>query len=606
MDRHHLEADIVVVGGGLAGVCASLAAARNGASVILVHDRPVLGGNTSSEINVHAGGADHSGARPHAREGGLIEELRLEDAVRDPRCVPTMWDLVLYDWIRRNRHITLLLNTSCWAANMAAADRIASITAIRPSTHDVFTIEGALFVDCSGDGWLGYFAGADFRQGREAPEEHGEPYAMGPDRKTMGASLMWLARDTGEQVDFRPPPWAKRFPSCDCLPHRHPDLTSHGFWWNELGGEFDMTKDTEVIRDELLASLLGLWDHIKNHCPRNRAKAATWELAWIGFVPGKRETRRLLGDHILRQQDLVEHVPFPDAVAHGGWPIDIHPPGGLYDPGPPAMFIELEDIYSIPLRSLYSRNISNLLFAGRCISATHVAMGSTRLAATGAAMGQAAGTAAAMCAARAVTPRELADRYINELQEVLLRQDQYIPDRPAADEQNLAKAARISASSHATDSPPENVVNGVTRHRRGSTNQWASAPGQQLPQWIELRWAAPQQVATLELTLDTGFQRPLTHTQYKALLERQARGPQPETVRDLTVEAWLDGQWRQVAAIEGNYFRKRVLELNSNLRTEALKLTVHATNGDEQARLYEVRVYDTPPTWRPTVDEPGS
>ncbi len=590
-DAHHMEADVVVVGGGLAGVCASLAAARNGASVVLVQDRPVLGGNTSSEICVHAGGADHDGSRPHARESGIIEELRLEDAVRDPDCVPVMWDLILYDAVRREPRITLLLNTSCWAANMAAPDRIGSITAIRPSTHDTFTIEGAVFIDCTGDGWLGYFAGADFRQGREGPDEHGEPHALGPDKLTMGASLMFLARDVGRPVDFQPPSWARRFLTCDALPHRHPTLAPHGFWWNELGGKLDMTKDTERVRDELLATLLGLWDHIKNHCPQCRDQARTWQLVWFGWVPGKRETRRLLGDHILTEHDLVDAVLFDDRVAHGGWPIDIHPPGGLYDPEPPASFIPLKDIYSIPLRALYSRNISSLLFAGRCISATHVAMGSTRLAATGAAMGQAAGTAAAMCAARSITPRELADRYIRQLQETLLRQDQYIIDLPAEDPDDLARSADVTASSAAPGCGPENVINGVTRHRRDQTNQWASAEGQPLPQWVELRWPTLQEIHRLEFTFDTGFARPLSHTQYPQSRAKQVRGPQPETVRDARIEALIDGAFRHVATIRGNYQRKVVLDLPAPVVTEAIRLVVDATWGDEQARVYEVRAY---------------
>ncbi|MGD9518602.1 MAG: FAD-dependent oxidoreductase [Armatimonadota bacterium] len=602
MDRHHLETELLVVGGGLAGVAASLAAARNGVKVVLLQDRPVLGGNTSSEICVHAGGADHSGDRQHARESGIIEELRLEDAVKDPHCVPTLWDLVLYDWVRREPNITLMLNTSCWAANMAAPDRLASITALRPSTHDVFVIQAPLFIDCTGDGWLGYFAGADFRQGREAPEEYGEPHAYQADHKTMGASLMWIAHDTGEPIDFIPPPWAERFEACDALPHRHPHLVPHGFWWNELGGEGDLTKDTEEIRDRLVATLLGLWDHIKNHCPQCREAAQTWELSWIGWMPGKRETRRLLGDHVLREQDLVEHVHFEDTVAHGGWPIDIHPPGGLYDPEPPASFVPLKDLYSIPLRALYSRNVRNLMMAGRCISATHVAMGSTRLAATGAAMGQAVGTAAAMCAARGVLPAEIADRYSRELQELLLRQDQYIPDRPAEDPADLAREALVTAESAAPDCQPENVVNGVTRHRGGETNQWASAEGEGMPQWLELRWPQAREIAAIELTFDTGFTRPLTHSKDAYFEGRQVRGPQPETVRDLRVEGWVDGSWREVAAIRGNHFRKRVLNLDVPITTEALRVVVEATNGDAQARLYEVRAYRAKADYRPTVD----
>ncbi len=595
-DQRRLEADVVVVGGGLAGVCASIAAARNGARVILVQDRPVLGGNTSSEIRVHAGGADHDGARPHARESGIIEEIRLHDAVHNQQLSNVVWDLILYDMVRRERNIELLLNTSCIDAVIATPQRIGAVRAIRPCTNDEFTIEGEMFLDCSGDGWLGYFAGADFRMGREAPEEHGEPHAMGPDGLTMGASLMWIARDYGREIPFTPPPWARRFLTCDALPHRHPDLTPHGFWWNELGGKLDMTKDTERVRDELLATLLGLWDHIKNHCPKWREKARTWGLEWFGWVPGKRETRRLIGDHILTEMDLVEAVPFEDRVAHGGWPIDIHPPGGIYDTQPPAMFIELRDIYSIPLSALYSRNIENLLFAGRCISATHVAMGSTRLAATGAAMGQAAGTAAAMCVQKGCTPRELRDRHIRELQELLLKQDQYIPDLPAQDPEDLASQAKATASSYADDSPPELVTNGITRYRRGCTNQWASAPGQPLPQWLQLQWPQPVEIGEIHLTFDTGFQRPLSFSNYPQSIAKQVRGPQPETVRDFAILALMDGNWREIVRISGNYLRKLAIQLVRPVKTSALRVQVEATNGDEQARIFEVRAYA--PRWR--------
>ncbi len=589
-----MEAEVVVVGGGLAGVCASLAAARNGASVVLVQDRPVLGGNTSSEINVHAGGADQDGHRPHAREAGIIEELRLEDAVRDPRAVPVMWDLILYDAIRQEPRITLLLNTAVRGATMAEG-RIAAIEALRTSTDDGFEIEAPVFIDTSGDGWLGYFAGADFRQGREGPDEHGEPHAQGPDNITLGASLMFLAQDTGKPVDFAPPSWAKSFPDCEAMARRarHPELDRHGFWWNELGGTFDLTRDTECVRDELIATLLGLWDHIKNHCPKCAERARTWELTWFGWVPGKRETRRLLGDHIMTEMDAMEARLFEDRVAHGGWPIDLHPPWGVYDEAPPAMMLELADMYSIPLRALYSRNVGNLLFAGRCMSSTHVAFGTTRLAATGAAMGQAVGTAAAMCAKKAVGPREVADRHLRELQELLMRQDQYILDLASKDAADLARSAKVTATSEAEGCAAVNIINGVTRWRKGESNQWASAEGVFYPeQMIQLKWDEPRQVSEVHFTFNTGFERGLSHTQYPYSLQRQVRGPQPETVRDVRIEAWIDGAWRFVAAVRGNYQRKRVVRVKDAVRTESVRAIVEATHGDAQAKVFEVRAYE--------------
>ena len=217
-------------------------------------------------------------------------------------------------------------------------------------------------------------------------------------------------------------------------------------------------------------------------------------------------------------------------------------------------------------------------------------------------MGQVVGTAAAMCIAQGVLPRELGERYISELQQVLLRQDQYIPDLPADEPDDLAHQARVTASSAAPDCPPENVVNGVTRHRRGETNQWASAEGQPLPQWIQMRWPEPKRLWSLEVTFDTGFARMLTHTQYDFCQRAMVRAPQPETVRDVRIEAWLDGKWREVARLGGNYFRKRVVRVVEPLHTDALRLIVEATHGDPQARLFEVRAYSTAPVYRPAVD----
>lgn len=587
IERNRLSCDVVVVGGGLSGVCAALAAARHGARTILVHDRPVLGGNSSSEIGVHVCGADSAGARPHARESGIVEELRLEEAVRNPQRCPSMWDLILWERVCAEPLITLLLNTTCTGVQMASPTRIAAVGASRESTEDRFEITGRMFVDCTGDARLGAEAGADYRYGREGPQEHGEPHAQGPDGRTMGASLMWQARDMGRPMPFAPPPWARVFATCDDLPYReHLDL-EWGHWWIEYGGEGDVIKDNEEVRDELLACLMGVWDHVKNRCPQ--VDATNWALTWFGFVPGKRESRRLLGDHILTENDLMAGAHFEDAVCHGGWSIDTHPPGGIHSPEPPCSFLHLPDLYSIPLRALYSRNIENLFMAGRNASCTHMAMASTRVAATGAVMGQAVGTAAALCIARDCLPRTVAQEHIRELQETLLRDDCYIPDRPADDPLDLLRGARVSASSAAPDSPPDSVLNGVTRHRGGQTNQWASDLDQPLPQWLQVDLPRPRRVSELHITFDTGFVRPLTLTLSDRFNARMIRGPQPETVSDYVVEALVGDEWRVVVQERGNYQRKRVHSVGEMVR--ALRLRVQATHGDPQARVYELRAY---------------
>lgn len=587
MTRRSVKAEVVVAGGGLAGVCAAISAARSGADVVLIQDRPMLGGNTSSEVRVHATGADCSGGRPHAREGGIIEEIRLEEAVRNPQRSNPMWDLVLEEWARREENLRLYLNTSVVSAAMTRDCCIGSVVCSRPWTEEELHISGEIFIDCTGDGRLGFEAGADFRIGREGPDEFDEPHAEGPDDKTMGCSLMWIAEDTGAPVEFTPPSWARRFESEDDLPFRGHGELRHGHWWIEWGGELDMIKDQDAIRTELLACLFGVWDHIKN---RGDHGAENWALRWFGVLPAKRESRRLLGPHILTENDIMACRVFDDAVAHGGWSIDTHPPKGIYSPERPSWHMKSEDVYSIPLSSLYSRNVSNLMMAGRCVSATHMGIGSLRVAATAAAMGQAVGTAAARCVDLLCLPGDLTADDIRLIQQQLLREDQFIPGQTNQDPDDLARHASVTATSHEPGREPEQVLSGITRHRRGDEHQWASAPEAALPQSLELRFAEPREVGEVQVIFDTGFARPLTLTHSDAFNARIIRGPQPETVRDYSVQLEVGGDWIEVARVTGNYQRRRV-HCFECLTASALRITCEATNGDAQARIFEVRAY---------------
>ncbi len=587
MTRRSLEAEVVVAGGGLAGVCAAISAARAGADVILIHDRPMLGGNTSSEVRVHATGADCSGGRPHAREGGIIEEMRLAEAVRNPQRSNSMWDLILEEWVRREDNIRLFLNTAAVGAAMTEDNAIGCITCARPWTEEELHVAGDIFIDCTGDGQLGFEAGADFRIGREGPDEFGEEHAEGPDDRTMGCSLMWIAEDTGAPVEFTPPRWARRFESEDDLPFRGHGELRHGHWWIEWGGELDMIKDQDEIRQELLACLFGVWDHIKNHGDHG---AENWALRWFGVLPAKRESRRLMGPHVLTENDIMTSRLFEDRIAHGGWSIDTHPPKGIYSPERPSWHLKSEDVYSIPLRSLYSRNVPNLMMAGRCASCTHMAMGSTRVAATAAAMGQAAGAAAARCVDFLCLPADLSADDIATLQQQLLRDDHFIPEVVNEDPDDLARQAEVTATSHEQGREPAQILSGVTRHRHGNEHQWASAPGHDLPQSIELRWDGPREVSEVQIIFDTGFARPLTLTHSDGFNSRIVRGPQPETVRDYVVELEVGGGWVEVKRRTDNYQRRRVHHFES-LTATALRITCTATNGDTQARIFEVRAY---------------
>lgn len=585
-----LAGDVVVVGGGMAGVCAAIAAARNGASVVLVQDRPVLGGNASSEVRMHVCGADCSGGRKDTdcRESGIIEELRVENAVRNLQRSASVYDLMLYEWVRREPNITLLLNTSCCGVRMKTPGLIAEVLACRPGTEDEFCIRGKLFVDCSGDGRLGAEAGADFRMGREARSEFDESMAPpNADARTLGSTLLFVTRQHDRPMPFQAPAWARTYAACEELPHRGHGSWEYGYWWVEWGGELNTIKDDDRIREELLAIATGVWDHIKNS--GRHPQSEKWALEWLGFLPGKRESRRFVGDYILNQRDLQQGEQFPDGVAYGGWSIDLHPPEGIDSKEPPCIQVK-PPLYNVPLRCLYSRNVANLLFAGRQISTSHVAFGSTRIMATCAVMGQAVGTAAAMCARQNRTPRELGRDSIGELQQTLLKEDAYIIGVTNSDPADLARSSTVRASSETAGGPAANVINGVHRGVYTESNRWISDPQQPLPQWLELRFRRPERLREVHLVFDTGLHRPLTLTHSDAFHRRMIDGPQPETVRDYEVQIISGTSTRTVARVRGNYHRKFIHRFDP-VTADGIRLAIEATNGDASARVFEVRAY---------------
>ena len=465
-----ITTDIAVVGGGLAGTFAAIAAARNGASVVLVQERPVLGGNSSSEIRVHPVGASQHGYHRDARETGLMEELFLEVRSRaygtrqfNGQHYP-MWDVILAEKAEAEPNLTLLLNTRVVgvATRPDVTDgyeqRVESLDAFQQGTELAVRITPKVVIDATGDGFIALQAGAPFRYGREARPEFDERWAPEvADDVVLGSTIMFAARDVGRPVPYTPPAWAHPFPDEESLPFRpHEDIGS-GYWWLEWGGRLNTITDNDAIRRELHAAVFGVWDHIKNHCtvPGVRERAATWTLDWVGHIPGKRESRRFEGDHILRESDLIngmDAVP-GDAVAFGGWAIDLHAPDGVYSPDKPCTQPPLPDLYGIPLRSLYSRTVSNLFLAGRNISQTHVAHGSTRVMKTCAVIGEAAGTAAWLAVEERATPRGVAtsETCLPRLQQQLLRQGAYIPLHANDDPNDLARqfGARVSASSSA-------------------------------------------------------------------------------------------------------------------------------------------------------------
>jgi hypothetical protein len=445
-----LEGDLVVVGGGLAGTCCAITAARAGLRVILLHDRPVLGGNSSSEVRLWVLGAtSHMGNNNRwAREGGLVDELLLENQFRNPEGNALIWDTILLEKTVNEPRLTLLLNTAVHDLDKSDADTIRGVRAFCSQNSTAYAASAPLFVDASGDGIVGFLAGAAFRIGAESRREFGEAYAPAePTRDLLGHSLYFYSKDTGRPVRFVPPRFAlddiTRVPR-----YRDFNAADSGcrLWWIEYGGLRDTVHDTEEIKWELWKVAYGVWNYIKNSGQFPEARNLTLE--WVGTIPGKRESRRFEGDYLLIQQDLVEQRRHADAVSAGGWAIDLHPPDGVYSPSPGCEQWHAKGVYQIPYRCLYSRNIANLFLAGRIISASHVAFGSTRVMATCAHSAQAVGLAAVLCREHAVAPRAVASGpLLAELQRRLLRTGQFIPGLALDDPSDLARRARLSASS---------------------------------------------------------------------------------------------------------------------------------------------------------------
>jgi hypothetical protein len=454
MQTTTIRCDLTVVGGGLGGMCAAIAAARAGATVTLVQDRPVLGGNSSSEVRLWTLGAAHARTfTRYAREGGIMEELFLENLYRNPEGNPVLWDPLLIEWVTREPNITLLLDTAAYELDLDDDGAIRSVTAFCSPAQTTYTIRSPLFLDASGDGILGFLAGAEFRVGREPSDEFDESMAPEqPDRQTLGHSVYFFTKRLEQPVKYTKPAFAIDIGETNIPKFRNIDAADHGsnYWWIEYGGLLDTIYDHHKIRFHLWQLVYGMWDYIKNSGEYSGDVVDNLTLEWVGVTPGKRESRRFIGDYILNENDVMGQAVFPDAVASGGWSLDLHPSAGIYSEDPPCWQVYPEGVFGIPYRSMYSKNVPNLFLTGRIISASHVAFGATRVMATGAAMGQVVGTAAAMCIEEEMLPRDIGSgELLSGLQRRLLRTDQYIPLARNDDSDDLARTAQVTTSSNA-------------------------------------------------------------------------------------------------------------------------------------------------------------
>jgi hypothetical protein len=588
VDRAHHQFGVCVVGGGMAGLCAAIAAARHGAKVALVHDRPVLGGNASSEVRMWICGA-HG---PHNKETGLLEEIQLDNHYLNPGLNYSIWDSVLWAKAAFQPGLTLFLNASVCDATVEDG-YITTVTAWQTPTQTWHTIAADTFIDCSGDSILAGLTPAEWRLGRESRDEFGEDIEpLAADRRTMGNSLLLQLRRTDEPQPYRAPAWAYQFTSPADLPHRAGGVRGDNFWWLEVGGLRDTIADAETIRNELLRIVYGVWDYFKNHAP-DRAEAECWAIEWVGALPGKRESRRYVGDHILTQHDIRAGGPFEDIVAYGGWSMDDHHPAGIYYPGQPTIFHPAPSPYGIPLRCLYSRNVPNLLFAGRNISVTHAALSSTRVMATCALLGQAAGTAAALCGELGCAPRSLTSGpHLARLQQTLMDDDCWLPGL-------RREVARVAEGPVVCGGGPVNrLSDGVDRDRPGEDHAWSSVPNANFARCF---WDAPVDLAGARLVFDSN----LNHAKRMpcSYPQKGDRCLVPSSlVKAFRLEVSDDlHHWTVAARVSENY--QRLVRVPLRTRARALQLVIEETWGDEPARVFAFEPLSSLPNELPTAPE---
>lgn len=568
LNQKTLNADLCVIGGGMAGICAAIAAARCGAKVVLMHERPVLGGNASSEIRMWMCGAGGE----NNRETGIVEEIALENYYRNPTKNYYIWDTVLYDFVIREKNITLLLNCTCMDAKCERGNfkhgrstKILSVKGYQMTTQTFYEVCAENYADCSGDSILAPLVGAEFKIGRESADEFDEDtHVKTHDRLTMGNSCLIQGRETDKNIKFTPPKFSTKLTE-ENFKERRPDIYNsyENFWYLELGGNRDTIADAEDITRELVPLATGAWDYIKNSGSFNADK---WDLEFLGFLPGKRESRRMTGEYIITERDIVKNRIFDDTVAYGGWPLDDHFPDGFYHKGTPNTDIKTPAPYCIPYRAMYSKNVENLFFAGRNISMTHMAMSSIRVMLTCALMGQAVGTAAAIAHRFGLTPHEVYLNKLELLQNTLLDNDCFLPN----------KKREIGSLCKETD-----IINGNNTLNNGEDRPhriYGSDCGVAVTNStaLEYRFDKPEYVTSVHITFDSDLNRETLsgdeceryHSMRSNILKDSLQLYVPKTLcKEFILECETENGRTEVILNEGNNLtRAHNAEINRNVK----------------------------------------
>jgi len=607
--------DFVVVGGGTAGMCAAIGAARLGCKTALLQDRPVLGGNNSSEVRVGLSG--RVGYPPYPNLGNLVHEI---DPLMNPSTTghnaepgEKYVDGKKIAVVAAEKNLTLYLSTRMSAVetdkNADGSLTIKSVIGKNIETGEETKFVAKTFADCTGDGNLGFLAGAEWRMGRESKVETGEDLAPEQgDTLTMGASIQWYSipvTDTdGKPVktEFPDLPWAHQFTEESIRP------MLRGDWDWETGMNLDQVWDFERVRDNGLRAAYGHWAYMKNHSDEKwREMAETRKLGWVAYIGGKRESRRLVGDIVLKEQDVVQREIWPDASVVTTWTIDLHYPeerNSKFFPGEEFRTIAKHkpiQPYAIPYRCFYSKNVSNLFMAGRCISVTHVALGTIRVMRTGGMMGEVVGMAASLCKEHNTTPRGVYEKHLGELKELMEKglgpkPEKYAnnaqPTLPAAPPKkpvaptwlpkagkNLALDAKVSVSSTRKEGGYDAKYINDGKYNLGSNGErWVSETGEDdlelVPHWIELNFDKSVSVNAVRflsgMAVPAGPKDPIS----SFVLQRKEKGQ------------WVDVPDTKTAENEDCDLGNRFSLVTSN----AFRLLIFRTPGNT-ARIWELELY---------------
>ncbi len=579
---HNAYYDLIVVGGGVGGIITAITAARYGLKTALINDRPRLGGNAAEEANVALEGAAIRGYQ----ETGVILEIK---NYREMNSIS--WSDAFEKYVSDEKNIDVFSNMLLTDAETENST-ITKIFTIDTITLQEYEFISKQYVDATGDGWLGYYAGALYRIGREAKFQYNEEFAPDEaDGNTMSGcttrkptsinktACSYMAVEGEKEEHFTRPNWAFVLPQGDDL-GREPRYFDRGDWWLEMPNDYDDLFENEFVRDSMIRMSAGYFDWMKNSW-EDREKVSKYKLCALSTYNAKRETRRLIGDYIMTEHDFVEGQSYPDSVCYCGWKLDVHHVDGIFS-GKKGRFTLNKSIpiTPIPFGSLYSKNISNLMMVGRCISVTHIALGTVRVMLTAAVMGQAVATATWLCNKYDVTPRGIRENHIDELQQLLLKDGAHIPGVFNHDEDDLARGAKITADSYVEGGEPCNVVNGRTKKSDGEPYAWISCIG--LPQSITLTFDNPKTIKQVRVTCDM----PLDKYSYGYLPQPQAI----DLITDFSVSVCIDNKWVDMARVSDNIQRLVVVDIEPSTVT-AVKITVIKTNSSEKAVIPEIRIY---------------